>query len=58
MMNRPIKVYGFKDSPSPAEDISLQDTLEALQEKWMIYNLNVELAITEGKRIIHSREHR
>ena len=39
-------------------DISLQETLEALEEKWMLYNLNVELAITEGKRIIHSKEHR
>ena len=44
-MNKPVKEYGFKTSPDcPATDISLQDTLEALQEKWMLYTHGVGAA--------------
>lgn len=65
-MNRHVKAMTVESSKSAKQlcwnknttDISLQETLEALEEKWMLYNLNVELAIVEGKRIIHSKEHR
>lgn len=53
----PVKEYGFASAQQDI-DPSLQETLATLQEKWMLYNLNVELAIVEGKRIIHSKEHR
>ena len=52
-----VKEYGFASAQQDI-DPSLQETLATLQEKWMLYNLNVELAIVEGKRIIHSKEHR
>jgi aspartokinase len=53
----PVKEYGFASAQQDI-DPSLQETLATLQEKWMLYNLNVELAIVEGKRIIQSKEHR
>ena len=52
-----VKEYGFASAQQDI-DPSLQETLATLQEQWMLHNLNVEIAITEGKRIIHNKEER
>lgn len=47
--------YPQTASPKSKPNISLHDTSEALQEQWMLRNLNVEIAISEGNRIIHDK---
>ena len=64
-MNKPIKRIKV-ESPRAAKqdlmdghiDMSLQETKEVLFESWIKQNLDVEIAVSEGSRVIHDLEER